>query len=282
MDGRGSLHRAIVIQSPARAKPQLEWTMRDPVPLPALTDNYIWFLDLGERHVLVVDPGESEPVERMLDGGSVASMTILLTHHHLDHIAGAEALRERYRARVVAPEDQRIRVATDRAGDGTVIGLPGGVAARVIAVPGHTSTHVAYVVEDLLFCGDTLFSLGCGRLFEGTPAEMSNSLARLAALPAATRVCCGHEYTLANARFARTIEPDNDALAARIDWATRRRDLGLPTLPSTIEIERSANPFLRCTSPAVKAAVSDDGSGVDLEPVEVFARLRALKDRFGA
>lgn len=254
--------------------------MRDLEPLPALADNYIWFSHLGEDHYLVVDPGEAAPVEVALGRRTVASLTILLTHHHRDHVGGAEALRTRHEARVVAPEDPRIEAATARVRDGDVIALPGGTEARVIAVPGHTTSHVAYLVGDVLFCGDTLFSLGCGRLFEGTPAEMSASLARLAALPSATRVCCGHEYTLSNARFARTIEPDNDALAARIDWATRRREAGLPTLPSTIGIELAANPFLRCGTATVRAAVAGDDDRGEIDPVEVFARLRTRKDRF--
>jgi hydroxyacylglutathione hydrolase len=252
--------------------------MRDLLPLPALADNYIWFADLGGDHYLVVDPGEVEPVEAALRGRAVASLSILLTHHHRDHVGGATALRQRWRAQVVAPVDPRIEGATGRVRDGDVVALPGGASARVIAVPGHTSSHVAYLVGETLFCGDTLFSLGCGRLFEGTPAQMSASLARLAALPSATRVCCGHEYTLANARFALTIEPDNAALAGHLAWATGRREAGLSTLPSSIGLECAANPFLRCGTAAVRAAVADGDA--DLDPVEVFARLRARKDRF--
>jgi hydroxyacylglutathione hydrolase len=180
----------------------------------------------------------------------------------------------------VAPVDPRIDAATERVDDGDVVELPGGQSARVIAVPGHTASHVAYLVGDVLFCGDTLFSLGCGRLFEGTPAEMAASLARLAALPPATRVCCGHEYTLANARFARTIEPDNAVLAEHFAWATGRREAGLPTLPSTIGLELAANPFLRCGTAAVRKAVADGDAPADLDPVEVFARVRARKDCF--
>ncbi len=254
--------------------------MRDLEPLPALVDNYIWFADLGDDHYLVVDPGEVAPVEAALCGRPLASLTVLLTHHHRDHIGGAAALRERWGARVVAPVDPRIATATEDIDDGDRVELPGGHRAQVIAVPGHTASHVAYLVDDVLFCGDTLFSLGCGRLFEGTPAEMAASLSRLAALPPTTRVCCGHEYTLANARFARDIEPDNAVLAEHVAWATDRRTAGLPTLPSTIGLELAANPFLRCATAAVREAVADGGVPADLDPVEVFARLRARKDRF--
>lgn len=255
-----------------------EWAMHDLKPLPALTDNYIWFANLGDGHFLVVDPGESAPVEAALGGRPLTSLTILLTHHHGDHVGAAASLRSRWPARVVAPVDLRIEAATERTGDGDVLALPGGVAARVIAVPGHTRSHVAYHVGDALFCGDTLFSLGCGRLFEGTPGQMAASLDKLGALPAETLVCCGHEYTLANGRFARTIEPDNTVLVDHIERSTRLRATGLPTLPSTIGLEQAANPFLRCTDPAVRAAVGDtDGS---LDRVEVFARLRMRKDEF--
>lgn len=254
--------------------------MRDLEPLPALADNYIWLADLGDDHYLVVDPGEDAPVEAALRGRAVASLTILLTHHHRDHVGGAVALRARWRARVVAPVDPRIEAATERVRDGDIVALPVGAPARVIAVPGHTASHVAYLVGDTLFCGDTLFSLGCGRLFEGTPAEMSASLARLAALPPATRICCGHEYTIANARFACTIEPGNAALAAHVAWARGRREAGLPTLPSTMAVELAVNPFLRCDIAAVRAAVAEGDAAADLDRVEVFARLRARKDHF--
>jgi hydroxyacylglutathione hydrolase len=252
--------------------------MRELTPLPALSDNYVWLADLGEGHWLVVDPGEAEPVERALAEREAARLSILLTHHHRDHVGGARRLRERWPARVIAPPDDRIEAATERVGDGNCIRLGRDDAARVIAVPGHTASHVAYVVADVLFCGDTLFSLGCGRLFEGTPNEMHASLSRLATLPPATRVCCGHEYTLANARFARSVDPDNPALSRQAEWAAAERAAGRPTLPSTIALERAANPFLRCGSEAIRRAVGADDPAIP--DAEVFGRLRALKDRF--
>jgi hydroxyacylglutathione hydrolase len=252
--------------------------MQDLVPLPALADNYIWLADLGGGHLVVVDPGEAAPVDAALARRDVASVTILLTHHHRDHVGGAMALRERWAARVIAPHDDRIEAATERVGDDQRVDLAAGTHAVALAVPGHTRSHVAFVVDDVLFCGDTLFSLGCGRLFEGTAAEMQSSLARLAALPPQTRVCCGHEYTVANARFARHVDPGNEALAEHASWARATRAAGRPTLPSTIALERAANPFLRCDAAAIRKAV--DALDPDIDAGTVLGRLRSLKDGF--
>jgi hydroxyacylglutathione hydrolase len=211
---------------------------------------------------------------------------ILLTHHHHDHIAGTPALRERWPAlSVFAPDDSRIDCATERVTDGSRIDAAGW-RFDVIAVPGHTSSHIAFHVdngsESLLFCGDTLFSLGCGRLFEGSAAQMHRSLSRLAALPDATRVCCGHEYTLSNAAFARVVDPDNPALRRRTEDAQAMRAADRPTLPSTIADERACNPFLRCEQPAVIAAVTARLGHAPADPVATFAELRRWKDGFRA
>jgi len=252
--------------------------MRSLTPLPALADNYIWFADLGDENYLVVDPGESGPVEKALSQSKPRSLTILITHHHGDHIGGVPALRQRWAPRVVAPSDTRIGYATERVEDGDVFELPGSLHAKVLAVGGHTRSHIAFLVGDVLFCGDTLFSLGCGRLFEGTPGEMYSSLDKLRSLPPETKVCCAHEYTLSNARFARHIDPNNAVLANYVNSAERLRADNRPTLPSTIATECATNPFLRCVEPAIRSAVGDvDG---DMDPVEVFARLRRQKDEF--
>ena len=249
------------------------------VPLPALADNYIWLLHDDVRQAIVVDPGDAAPVEAALAERSLQLRAILLTHHHGDHVAGASALRARHRATVYAPRDERVGPVDQRVGDGDTIAL-GQPQARfeVIEVPGHTRSHVAYAGEGLLFCGDTLFSLGCGRLFEGTPAQMLASLDRLAALPGELEVCCGHEYTEANGRFARQVDPANPLLAARCGEAARARAEGRPTVPVPLASELACNPFLRIDSEPLadwaRRQRAADGR------VERFAALRAAKDAF--
>ena len=251
-------------------------------PLPALQDNYIWLLTDPAGRALVVDPGEAAPVLAVADGLDLAA--ILLTHHHPDHIAGAAALLRRWPdAVVVAPGDERIPEPCRRVEDGERIEI-GPWAFDVIAVPGHTRSHIAYCCpqagEGLLFCGDTLFSLGCGRLFEGTPAQMHASLSRLAALPADTRVCCGHEYTEANARFALAAEASNVALHQYADKVKELREAGKPSLPSTLATELACNPFLRVDAPGIRASLAEH-LGRDVEgSIDAFAALRAWKDGF--
>lgn len=246
------------------------------IALPALADNYIWLLADAGGDALVVDPGEAAPVRDALAREGLRLRAILLTHHHPDHVGGAAALAAATGARIYAPHDERISAADVRVGDGDRVRLDApALSFDVLAVPGHTLSHVAYHGHGLLFCGDTLFSIGCGRLFEGTPAQMLDSLDRLAALPADTRVCCGHEYTLANCAFARTIDPDNAALAAQTERACALRAQGRPSVPTTLADERAGNPFLRVDSAALIAAL---GAGSDR--VARFAELRRRKDVF--
>ncbi len=252
------------------------------VALPAFTDNYIWMLHDG-REAVVVDPGEAAPVAQALDAGGLRLASILVTHHHGDHVGGIEALRPRLEGPVWGPAREDIPTPYLPLRDGEhceVLGL----RFEVIDVPGHTAGHIAYYLPELggaplLFCGDTLFSGGCGRLFEGTPAQMHASLSRLSSLPGNTRVCCAHEYTLSNLRFAQAVEPDNAALAVYQAECEALRLDGVPTLPSSIACERRINPFLRCDSPAVVRAALARGAVSD-SPTAVFAALRQWKNDF--
>ena len=255
-----------------------------PVAIPAFADNYIWRLPATDgRGTVLVDPGDAAPVLAAADAGGWQPDAVLLTHHHDDHVGGVAALRGRWPGlEVVAAADPRIGSATRRVADGDRIEVAGH-AFDVLAVPGHTVNHIAFHGHGLLFCGDTLFSLGCGRLFEGTPAQMLASLDRLAALPADTLLCCGHEYTQSNAAFARAVDPDNPALARRSEEVATLRAQSLPTLPVTLAVERATNPFLRVDAPAVRAAVAGwAGANDALDRTGTFAALRRWKDGFRA
>jgi len=247
--------------------------------IPALSDNYVYLLhEPVEGAVAIVDPAEATVVEVALQRRGLRPTHVLNTHHHMDHIGGNQRLKATYDCELIAPAANRREIADiDVAvGDGDHVGV-GTVSATVFATPGHTQGHVAYWFPEAkaLFCGDTLFAMGCGRLFEGSPEQMWSSLLKLRALPGETRVYCGHEYTLSNARFALTVDPDNLDLQARAaDVETLRRE-GKPTIPSTIELERKTNPFLRADQPAVQSALGMSGA----DPVKVFAELRTRKDR---
>ena len=252
------------------------------IALPAFADNYIWLLHDGRR-ALVVDPGDPQPVLSALQDHGLRLEAILVTHHHPDHTGGVAELRTQTGAAVWGPAREAIPEPFTALKDGkTVTTL--GTAWSVLEVPGHTAGHIAYFADDvngapLLFCGDTLFSGGCGRLFEGTPAQMLASLDRLAALSGATRVCCTHEYTLSNLRFARAVEPGNEALSRYEHDCIALRERDKPTLPSTIAMERQINPFLRSREASVRSAVQAWRSTPDDE-VAVFASLRQWKNEF--
>ncbi|MCM2342824.1 hydroxyacylglutathione hydrolase [Rhodoferax sp.] len=252
------------------------------IPIPAFNDNYIWMLH-DERRALVVDPGDAQPVLAVLAQHGLTLESILVTHHHGDHTGGVDALRQSTGAQVYGPAAERMPEPLQRLGDGDII-TPLGLRFEVLLVPGHTAGHIAYWgqlpdADPVVFCGDTLFSAGCGRLFEGTPGQMLASLTRLAALPDTTRVCCAHEYTLGNLRFALAVEPDNTDLLAYQTHARTLRQQFFPTLPSSIGLEKAVNPFLRTHLPKVAHAVQQIDHNAD-DPVAVFAALRTWKDKF--
>jgi hydroxyacylglutathione hydrolase len=252
------------------------------IALPAFADNYIWMYHDG-RQCIVVDPGDASVVRSFLAAQGLTLAAILVTHHHPDHVGGLAELRPLLMGQVYGPARESIpgNMVAVRGGDHIELL---GCHFEVIDVPGHTAGHIAFVHRAVaqpavLFCGDTLFSGGCGRLFEGTAAQMHDSLSRLAALPGSTRVCCAHEYTLSNLRFARVVEPGNQALADYTTWCEARRQQQLPTLPSSVDTERAVNPFLRCAEPGVVQSALIHGA-TSSGAVDVLAALRSWKNEF--
>ncbi|MBI2305715.1 MAG: hydroxyacylglutathione hydrolase [Rhodocyclales bacterium] len=248
-------------------------------PLPAFRDNYIWLLS-RDGCAAVVDPGDAAPVEAALAEAGLCLVAILVTHHHADHQGGVERLVAAHGATVFGPAAESITGLSRPLRGGERIEVDGlGAAFDVLSVPGHTRGHLAYLAGRRLFCGDTLFGAGCGRLFEGTPAQMAASLGVLAGLPDDTEVYCAHEYTEMNLRFAAAVEPHNPAVRQRIADAAAIRARGEPTLPSTIGLEKATNPFLRCAEPAVIAAARQrDPSAAGA--VGVFAAIRGWRNEF--
>ena len=253
--------------------------------LPAFDDNYIWLLR-ADGHVAVVDPGDAVPVLGHLAQTGDRLCAILATHHHGDHVGGVAELLARFPVPVYGPALENIPGVTLPLSGGEHIELPEiGVGFDIIAVPGHTRGHIAYYGPSLaehgaVFCGDTLFGAGCGRLFEGTAAQMQASLARLTALPAPTLVYCAHEYTQSNMRFARAVEPGSIAVQQRSEKVTKDRAAGRATVPTRIRLELETNPFLRWDAPAVRAAAAGRLGHVPADAVETFAAIREWKNRF--
>jgi len=263
------------------------------IPLPAFTDNYIWLLH-NNTHAIVVDPGDARPVVAALDRLKLTLIGILVTHHHEDHVGGVAQLREATGASVYGPANEKIPAPLQRLVEGDKVDILG-LHFTVIDVPGHTAGHIAYycdgvdvesVRRPLLFCGDTLFSGGCGRLFEGSPAQMLASLDKLAALPARTQVCCTHEYTLSNLRFALAVDPENSALASYNTQCVALRANHRPTLPSSIALELQINPFLRTRQRSIIEAAgrfdATQASNVfdSSNETAVFAAIREWKNQF--
>lgn len=247
------------------------------IPIPAFQDNYIWLLRRG-FHAMVVDPGDAAPVIAMLQSQSLQLDAILITHHHGDHIDGVTELLKYSPSTVVyAPKKGNYAFNHLPVSENDSIYLNHIQADfMVMEIPGHTLDHIAYYGANYLFCGDTLFSAGCGRLFEGTPQQMLHSLQRLAALPPTTEVCCGHEYTLHNLAFAMRLDPANQALHERLQQAKQLREAGKPTLPSTLAIELATNPFLRCDTAALQTSSGSENP----HPLAVFTAIRQLRNHF--
>ncbi|MEA3174118.1 MAG: hydroxyacylglutathione hydrolase [Gammaproteobacteria bacterium] len=251
-------------------------------PVRAFSDNYIWLIESPRdaARLVAVDPGEAEPVIAELQRSGSSLAAILLTHHHPDHVGGVGELLRHWNVPVFGPDDSRIAPPVRSLGEGPC-DLPDlGLSFQILQVPGHTVSHIAFWGHGALFCGDTLFSAGCGRMFEGTPPQMNASLNKLRALPSGTAVYCGHEYTAANLKFALTVEPGNAAALSYQQDVERLRAAGRPSLPSTLALEIRVNPFLRCDQNDVRAAAQSHAGRALNEPAEVFAVLRAWKDGF--
>ncbi|MEW6446214.1 MAG: hydroxyacylglutathione hydrolase [Pseudomonadota bacterium] len=262
------------------------------LPLSAFDDNYIWLLHDGAHEAVVVDPGDALPVIERLESQGLRLTAILLTHHHHDHVGGARELAERYDAPVYGPHSDRIPCITHALEGGDEVDLGRLGIWRVLATPGHTLDHIAYYNPDYtdgpgresgaLFCGDTLFGAGCGRLFEGSPRQMQDSLETIRALPDSTLIYCGHEYTEDNLRFAALAEPDNAAIKARAEHTRALRARNEPTLPSTLALEKETNPFLRWDSTELLTRASARLGHAPRDRADMFATVRGWKDAFDA
>ena len=249
--------------------------------IPAFNDNYLWLLDDGQQ-AAVVDPGDAAPVQAALEQRGLQLATILVTHHHPDHTGGLQQLKAQYECRILGPQSPHIPQVEQALAEGEQFTLLGH-RWQVLAVPGHTLDHIAYLLDDAaqprLFCGDTLFAGGCGRVFEGSFAQMRESLAKLMVLPGETLVYCAHEYTLANLQFALAVEPDNAALQQRVEQVRRQREQDIATVPSELSVELATNPFLRFDQPAVVAAAQQRSADANSSDA-VFAEIRRWKDDF--
>lgn len=252
------------------------------IPIPALNDNYIWMIThLGCKETLVIDPGDAAPVIETIEKQELTLAAILFTHHHWDHTNGIEGLLQKYNVPVYGPAKSKNPLCDHPVNQDDYVHLPQlDIYLRVLEIPGHTLDHIAYVGLHGVFCGDTLFTAGCGRLFEGTANQMWRSLNLLANLSPETSIYCGHEYTELNLRFAELVEPENTHIKERLHHTQKMRDKGLPTVPALLETELQTNPFLRCHLPSIKNSVEQHCERSLTDPIEVFSELRKWKDGF--
>ena len=250
--------------------------MLDIIPIPAFEDNYIWLLH-NKRYAVVVDPGDATPVINLLKKLNLTLTTILITHHHNDHIDGINALLAYKKVTVYAPKYETYHFKHTKLSEGDALWLPEiELSFNIMWLPGHTLGHIAYVNNDYLFCGDTLFGAGCGRLFEGTPEQMLTSLNRLKALNPETKVFCTHEYTTKNISFALSLEPENYELKERKLIVESLRLKNLPSLPSTIDLEVKTNPFLRCN----QETIIKNSHATKSDELSVFTTIRSLRNHY--
>lgn len=251
----------------------------DIIPISAFSDNYIWMIVSDDKHCLVVDPGDAEPVLHYLKQHQLKLTDILITHHHHDHTGGVNTLVQNFSVPVYGPKNSSISHITHALGDEDKIYLkPYNLDFTIQTIPGHTRDHISYYADSILFCGDTLFSAGCGRLFEGTPKEMYHSLQKLMQYPDETRVYCAHEYTEQNLNFALTVDSENLELKQYLEKVKKLRAQDKPSLPSTIAIEKATNPFLRANQPELRKSAEEYSGHSLADPVDVFAVLRTMKD----
>jgi hydroxyacylglutathione hydrolase len=263
--------------------------MIDVIPIPAFKDNYIWLICAGgagssspSNIAVVIDPGDAQVVLATLKQRNLQLGAILVTHHHWDHVTGIETLRQHFQTTAVyGPRNSPIKTITHRLKEGDSIDLPGNLGrCNILETPGHTLDHINYLIENHLFCGDTLFSAGCGRLFEGSPGQMLTSLNKLAKLPTNTYIYPAHEYTYANLQFAIEIDANNPAIIEHIEQVKQLRNKNLPSLPSTMAKELETNVFLRCADPRIKERVEQHAKRKLSTPLEVFTELRLWKDNY--
>jgi hydroxyacylglutathione hydrolase len=253
------------------------------IPIPAFKDNYIWLLvNPDNRSCAIVDPGDAQPVLNYIEEHQLSPCAVLITHHHFDHSGGIPKLHAQYtKMPIFGPTNDEVIGVDHKLVEGNKVTLTAlNLELTVLDIPGHTHGHIAYYGDQMLFCGDTLFAAGCGRIFEGTPQQMFKSLSKLAALPPDTRVYCGHEYTASNLVFAGTVEPDNQAIKRRIKAVNELRANNQVTLPSTLEEEKLTNPFLRSDVKSVINSVQLQVNNQFTDSVSIFQALRAWKDTF--